>query len=427
MGRGGFSTSRAAIAIAALLLLLAPGLISPAGADSATLAEHRLPSGRYGVATAWDGRFAFLFGGSGRLASLDEIVRYDTATGAVDVMGARLPAPLTYASAVWANGRAYVLGGLASPGGATSQILEYDPAADAVRVLPTRLPTAAYLSAVAWDGHRAWLFGGTSGSAGQMRQIAWFDPATEQAGASSATLPTGRDSSAAFWDGSRVYVMGGFNTSARLSQIVRFDPASEIATPLPRGMPGAREGAGVVWTGRVAFLVGGFTDGLIGQSDQIIAYDVAAQSFQAMSARLPNGRESLSLAWDGERMHVLGGFGGPYTQLVTGSNLDEIVVYTLEPGAPASVTATAQADGSVSVAWSAPPAGSFLDAPTAYAVYRETPGGARVLLAQLGDVRGYQDPAPPQGPVGYAVQATNRIGPGPASSLAWVVLAPPVG
>lgn len=411
-------------ALLTLSCLLLPLLAPASGADSATLVGH-LPGGRYGAAQAWDGRFVYLFGGNGPSGLLDEILRYDSTTGVVERMAARLPEPLVDAAGFWADGRAYVLGGDTSHG-AVDRIVEYDPVADAVTTLPAHLPAKAYLGASAWDGHRLWIFGGLEPQGAQVRasaRIAWFDPATGQAGASNASLPTPRFEEGAFWDGHLAYVMGGATDTGELLQIVRFDPSNESVAIAPRNLPGQRDDFGVAWTGRVALLFGGFIGGVVGQSPAILAYDPATGVTTTMAATLPNGRESMAVVWDGQRAHLLGGFGGPFTQLVTGSDLDEILLYTLEPGAPASVSAQAEPDG-VRVAWSAPAANSCFEPASAYLVYRETPGSDPVLLARLGDVRAFTDPDPPAGVVGYAVQAENAAGPGPLTSPAWVFVAP---
>jgi N-acetylneuraminic acid mutarotase len=73
-----------------------------------------LPTARFGTSVAWDGRSAYIFGGHGETALLDQIVRFDPATNRATTMNATLPLPVEGSSAVSDGRYAYVFG--AGPG-----------------------------------------------------------------------------------------------------------------------------------------------------------------------------------------------------------------------------------------------------------------------------------------------------------------------
>jgi hypothetical protein len=87
----------------------------------ATVMDARLPSPRFGTAAAWDGARAYVFGGSNALVCgpvecvpteyLDDVVVFDPALDEAWTHWARLPSPRDVRAAVWAGGRALVLGG----------------------------------------------------------------------------------------------------------------------------------------------------------------------------------------------------------------------------------------------------------------------------------------------------------------------------
>ena len=102
----------------------------------ATVMDARLPSPRFGTAAAWDGTNAYVFGGSNALVCgpvecvpteyLDEVVVFDPILDEAWKHWARLPSPRDARAAVWAGGRALVLGGETLDGPVAS-IVAFDP------------------------------------------------------------------------------------------------------------------------------------------------------------------------------------------------------------------------------------------------------------------------------------------------------------
>lgn len=220
----------------------------------------RLTSGRCCSSAVWDGRelpwcpggCAYLFGGYDlESGHLDEIVRFNPASGTLTRMKARLPGGRCCSAAVWdgVTGMAYILGGWNS-----SEILAYNPLLD--------VPADSLLPSVALINLSKTSIGGETG----------------------VRLPAGDWGDSAVWDGRYVYLLGspdaaGGTASQNFHHFVRFDPRSAldcllekaptcptgtvkvIDSPLPTAL--GRVGASDVCVDGRAYLLGGgyrFTD-----------------------------------------------------------------------------------------------------------------------------------------------------------------------
>lgn len=198
-----------------------------------------LPSPVCCASAFWDGHHVFIVGGFGgdpdRPEYMDEIVRYDPATGAADV-GGRLPTVNGYSAAVWNGRHAFIFGGWDGTA-PVSDVLRYDPQEGTVEVVAS-LPTARWGTSAVRAGERAYLFGGCEQwpclGVGSVATITSYDWARNEAVDLAASLPTPRTDGAAVFDGSdRVFVLGGrmarVNPAALddvdrfLDEVVRFD------------------------------------------------------------------------------------------------------------------------------------------------------------------------------------------------------------
>ncbi len=131
----------------------------------------RLPTGLRYAAVAAVGRSLIIAGGTEPQAISDEILSFDTATGALKRLGT-LPYPLTHASAASLDGRVLIVGGKHQlTGGQTGAILAIDPATGAVTRVG-QLPQPLSDAAVAQVGGRVLVAGGDNGSGPQRGVIA---------------------------------------------------------------------------------------------------------------------------------------------------------------------------------------------------------------------------------------------------------------
>ncbi|HEX2066279.1 MAG TPA: kelch repeat-containing protein, partial [Candidatus Thermoplasmatota archaeon] len=112
---------------------------------SVTALAEKLPAKLLRIGTAWDGRFAYLFGGSTTdpARPSDGVLRFDSVTQKVTALPTKLPTPRAFASAFWDGARAYIVGGQAVDGNGTSfalpDVLSFDPATNAMVRLPAQL------------------------------------------------------------------------------------------------------------------------------------------------------------------------------------------------------------------------------------------------------------------------------------------------
>lgn len=383
-------------------------VVETARADTVTVMDARLPTARDGTSAVWAEDAFFVFGGKGG-DRLDEIVRYDPATDAVAVMAARLPSAREATAAVWTGEFAFILGGRETNRALSDEIVRYDPAADEITVMGATLPSGRELASAVWTGERILLMGGKESGA-RLDEILEYDPSTDTLKTLAATLPSARESAAAFWDGTYAYVAGG-NDGARFDSIVRFDPATGDVTEMGATLPSARDGLSAVWDGEVAILFGGKNGPA---SDQILKYNPTTDEITVMEEKLPTARYLTSAAWDGSSAYVFGGRDAD-------GALDEIVRYSLAPGAPQNLVASSgPGAGEVTLSWDPPDAATVFSSLTEYNIYRGTASGALSYHDTVsGDVSEYADDGLPAGVLFYyQVTAVNTGGEGPRSEEA---------
>lgn len=143
------------------------------GTDSVATMPTKLPEARRLTAAVWDerdrpadgcaGGCAYVFGGysctPSRCGYFDDILRYNPESGALTRMGAPLPSPRAYLSAAWDGRFAYLFGGH-DPASPQRDILRYDPVNDTLAFLGAKLPSPRYGGAASFDGARMYYLGG---------------------------------------------------------------------------------------------------------------------------------------------------------------------------------------------------------------------------------------------------------------------------
>jgi N-acetylneuraminic acid mutarotase len=130
--------------------------------------QARLPISRAATSAVWDGQNAYIFGGwtgnSTNRDQLDDIVKFNPMTNEVTTMTAKFSTGRAYTSAAWDGQYAYVFGGQSSlPNGTgidLDEIVRYDPSTDILQTLPVRLPFGSEGASAVWAGSAAYMFGG---------------------------------------------------------------------------------------------------------------------------------------------------------------------------------------------------------------------------------------------------------------------------
>lgn len=239
--------------------------------DTSTNTGAVLPAGQnVSSAAAWDGRYAYIFGGDTNGNPVNTISRFDPQDKSVTVMKAVLPTGLSFASAVWTGRFALVFGGATTACGAngcgyTDHVIRYDPATDTVETMRARLPSARINMSAMWDGANAYLFGGCCVPTPGLSQVLRYNPNTDTLTVMRATLPSGRFYTSAVWLGGVAYVFGGDNgfKDARqrtyFDQVLRYDPAADAMTVEVVKLPSPRSTTGAVVIENTAYIFGGET------------------------------------------------------------------------------------------------------------------------------------------------------------------------
>jgi len=217
------------------------------------------------------------------------------------VVVAHLPSPRFGIATMWDGRNAYLLGGRTIQDDRSvdsSDILRFDARTQTVTRLPERLPATRAFAAGAWTGDHGLLFGGESvgcahdGCPG--RDVILFQPDRHAVATLEVRLPQAvtRTHAARLGDSALLAVPGGD------PPLVRFDLVERRARPLEAG-PGARvpAEAAFVSDGTFAYLVGGRGDTkpVLRFSFDVTGRPSAPRNLQAFPGESP-GR--IALSWD---------------------------------------------------------------------------------------------------------------------------------
>lgn len=286
----------AAILVASTLLAMAPEVDSVVAVDSSVSVVAHFPLPLQRAAAVWTGNYAYIFGGlyystpsAQTNGPSDDIYRFDPVTNALTLLPVHLPEPLDGPSAVWDGRYAYIMGGTSPYGpayldnpffpgpGPVDRIWRFDPQAGTFQLMSAKLPYPRMGMAAVWDGTSAWLFGGHDccrnahlgrelylaggGEVIAVREIFHYDPALDVAERIETHLPGPMHWGSAVWNGSAVILTGMANggdlfTAGVLSDVMAFDPATRSLSRLADlQLPTAA--APAIWDGEKAVFYGG--------------------------------------------------------------------------------------------------------------------------------------------------------------------------
>jgi YVTN family beta-propeller protein len=218
----------------------------------------RLPGAFHDSALVRLGKLVYAFGGGNGVAQLDQILRIDPATGAVERVSS-LPAPSSDQAAAAVDGTAYVVGGYTGTHWLDT-IVAWKPG-HAARVV-ARLPHAVRYAAVAAAGGRIVIAGGSLETGTASSAVYAYTPGAAHV-VLVGNLPAPTTHAAAAAIGRVVYVVGGRGAAvgtpaARIVAVAgsRIRPAGALSAPLsdlaavPAGdtifLAGGRDASGTV-------------------------------------------------------------------------------------------------------------------------------------------------------------------------------------
>jgi N-acetylneuraminic acid mutarotase len=234
-----------------------------------------------------------VWGGSGSDVS-NTGGRYNPSTDSwtpTSVIGA--PGNTIWGTAVWANTKMIVWGGLSTNTGGV-----YDPAADAWTATATvGAPSMRWNHSAVWTGEEMIVWGGRGSQ--ELADGARYDPSTDTWTALPASPLAARYGHTALWTGSKMIVWGGVEDDTPATYFAdgaAYDPATNAWTPIAPGPAGrwdhvavwdSAAGVMVVWGGNRSIALG---DGAV--------YDPATDAWTALpSAGAPTPRYDHVGAW----------------------------------------------------------------------------------------------------------------------------------
>ena len=242
-------------------------------------------------------------------------------------MSQRLPMSVAMAPAVFTGEVVYIFGG-ATEGDILDTIIEVDPVTGDSRVLPQKLPSPRKMSAAVWADGSAYVIGGIGFDAVPLAEMVRFTPG-EGVELLEGVMPWGTKGIPAVWSGEDIYVLGNcLSSETGHYHIIRYDPSSNETEVMEDVLPIPGAGSSAVWTGEEAYIFGGRWNVSV-LSDKVLRFE-PGKEVEVMEARLPQGRIGAAAAWDGERAYAIGGTisleCGPL-ECVPVDYLKEIIVY----------------------------------------------------------------------------------------------------
>jgi len=315
--------------------VLIPLTVGKFSADdyTVTLLPEKMPLGLSYGSSAWDGKYAYVFGGwAGRHAS-GVIIKYDPINHLATALFDNLPSPRTGTSAVYANGTAwgthnvcYIFGGGSGVGtyDASIEVVRFWPEdgwRDVPRYIAGRMDTSAI-----WDGRAVYLFGGKK-APGESIPSAFLDEMLKfEPDGTSKTLPVRlphvRAHTSAVWDGKNAYIFGGgyINKTLRyefLDDILKFNPATNEIAMMEAKLPSPRAYTSAIWDGHNAYIFGGrtTTNGSVTYLDEVVRYNPLADEVSVLPQSLPTPREGSVAVWTGSAAYIFGGRNGEKTSM----------------------------------------------------------------------------------------------------------------
>ncbi|MBI5360220.1 MAG: tandem-95 repeat protein [Planctomycetes bacterium] len=321
-----------------------------------------LPEGRNSSCGVWDpdNKCVYVFGGWGLSSTLADIIKFDPADYSCKTLSVTLPGARERISAVWDpdNKCAYIFAGFGysdipdqwgNNWQELDQILKFDPATGTCEILPVTLPLANEDTNAVWDPENkcAYILGG-SGFTGEYYidvngtsnplygsdKIVKFDPAAGMCEMLSVTLPkVNIRPSATVWDpvNKCVYMLGGMDRNyGGYPDITKFDPLAGTCEILPVTQPDVTGRNGGVWD-PIFNCAYAFGDGANWPyADWIFRYDPAKETCVTLPEPLPLGAEYVNSVWDIENncVYILCGEGNGNISMIKNITKMEASYYT---------------------------------------------------------------------------------------------------
>lgn len=226
------------------------------GTDTLETMRSVLPRAVGSASAVWTGEKVIVFGGYNEAVVAPDILLYDPIADSITTSKASLPRPtvfdtrgLALAAVAWDGAYAYAFGGY-SPRGWTSQVLRYDPRSDQIESLAASgssweaepwsgsgsndqgaLPDRMGYTPGIWDGQQVLLFGGSL-YASQTRMdgetsngVLSFRPDSRAVATIDHRLPSPTSGASAVWSDRAGFLFGGAAGETMSDQILVYMPS----------------------------------------------------------------------------------------------------------------------------------------------------------------------------------------------------------
>ncbi|MEC7692573.1 MAG: kelch repeat-containing protein [Pseudomonadota bacterium] len=275
------------------------------------ISEYRKPAGfklespRLGAGAATDQKTIFVFGGSNQKGLLNDVEILDPATKNVQVLKNHI-IPRRYFSSVYDdNNHVYLIGGIS----ASKQRANYESTVEvfnnvtrkvtkaATLPYPTRTNTAVYLDGkiyVLGGSHHDW----------QTRKLkptalmAVYDISKDE-WSLGAPMPTAKSTSAVTWQ-NKIYVVGGYTGEEQLDVFEQYDPATKKWKSLPPLPEPVSAHTTTVW--RDYLIVFGDYNNL----DAVWTYDFKAGTWHQSDLSMTGVRHAKAVTYN-DAVYLIGG------------------------------------------------------------------------------------------------------------------------
>jgi hypothetical protein len=229
-------------------------------------------------------------------------------------MGANVPAPREYHTAVWTGTEMIVWGGYDPPATERNTGGRYNPTSNAWTSTSTGTgtPTARDTHVAVWTGSEMIVWGGWNGYS-SFGTGSRYSPSSD-GWTTMAAGPQSRFAHTAVWTGSEMIVWGGetmsvSGSSSLLDTGSRYAPASNTwtSTPVDANTPSARWWHSTVWTGSEMIVWGGRDASAYRNTGGRYSPSTGSWAQTNSGGATPSARAYHAAVWTGSEMIVWGG------------------------------------------------------------------------------------------------------------------------
>ena len=251
----------------------------------------------------------YIFSGQYYYNRMDSILRFDPATGKIEVLEETLPEKRMPAAVVAIGTKVYLFGGATNANKSTS-IWCYDMENGSIELLDATLEYYDEVLAAGACGSKIYLMGGYPG--GNRYDILCFDAENESTETIKSQLPLNIACTTFASVGTNLYLFGGFYSSTLYNLIVRFDAEKEEVQQMEAIVPNPSFNTVASAIGNKIYLFGGSKQWEIANETKtcvktIWCYDTVNDKIEVLEETLPVEQVVATASSVGNSVYLFGG------------------------------------------------------------------------------------------------------------------------